>query len=244
MAPAASRGISRSEAGRSFGDTPECPRKVLAQHVEIALDPTASADYHMVGPGKAALDYHFARQRPETALHPVSDDGIADLAGDSETYPAEQVAVLAVAHEEHKTRRSGAPAAVRGQEVRTFLDSAEALYALSFLRPWRRRRFRILRPPGVAMRWRNPCRRARTRLLGWKVRFIAHASNRKKKGRRSEQPPLRAPIREGRLQVNCFRWIRVRRRARFSPCEAPPGASHWSALAPSRSSAQLLAASA
>jgi hypothetical protein len=34
-----------------------------------------------------------------------------------------------------------------------------------------------LRPPTVAMRERNPCRRLRTRLLGWKVRFIAHASN-------------------------------------------------------------------
>ena len=49
---------------------------------------------------------------------------------------------------------------------------AWALYALSFLRPRARRARSTLRPPGVALRAKKPCRRARTRLLGWKVRFI------------------------------------------------------------------------
>jgi hypothetical protein len=44
--------------------------------------------------------------------------------------------------------------------------------AESFLRPRARRARRILRPPTVAERVRKPWRRARTRLLGWKVRFI------------------------------------------------------------------------
>ena len=40
------------------------------------------------------------------------------------------------------------------------------------MRPRARRAARTLRPPGVAERERKPWRRLRTRLLGWKVRFI------------------------------------------------------------------------
>lgn len=39
------------------------------------------------------------------------------------------------------------------------------------LRPFRRRRLMIARPPGVLMRLRKPCLFRRLRLLGWKVRF-------------------------------------------------------------------------
>lgn len=35
-----------------------------------------------------------------------------------------------------------------------------------------RRRFMTLRPPGVAIRARNPCFFLRRRLFGWKVRFM------------------------------------------------------------------------
>ena len=45
-------------------------------------------------------------------------------------------------------------------------------YADSFLRPRRRRLRRTLRPPVVALRAKKPWRRARTRLLGWNVRFM------------------------------------------------------------------------
>lgn len=44
-------------------------------------------------------------------------------------------------------------------------------------RPLARRRFRTLRPPGVAIRARNPCRRSRRRRFGWYVRFTFHASS-------------------------------------------------------------------
>lgn len=42
---------------------------------------------------------------------------------------------------------------------------------LSRLRPLARRRLRILRPPGLFMRARNPCVLARLRRFGWYVRF-------------------------------------------------------------------------
>lgn len=40
-------------------------------------------------------------------------------------------------------------------------------------RPLDRLRARTRRPPTVAERDRNPCRRLRTRLLGWNVRFTS-----------------------------------------------------------------------
>ena len=46
-------------------------------------------------------------------------------------------------------------------------------HALSLFLPLARRRLITLRPPGVAIRARNPCFFLRRRLLGWKVRFIA-----------------------------------------------------------------------
>lgn len=51
--------------------------------------------------------------------------------------------------------------------------SAPALptQAESLWRPLRRRLLMIARPARSDMRWRNPCLRARRRLLGWYVRF-------------------------------------------------------------------------
>ena len=44
------------------------------------------------------------------------------------------------------------------------------------LRPLARRALRMARPLRVAMRARKPCRRARFKRLGWKVRFISKTS--------------------------------------------------------------------
>jgi len=51
-----------------------------------------------------------------------------------------------------------------GSKSKTFRSF---VYADRLLRPWTRRRFRILRPALVAIRERKPWRRLRTRLLGW-----------------------------------------------------------------------------
>lgn len=45
-------------------------------------------------------------------------------------------------------------------------------------RPRRRRAFKIAWPARVDMRWRNPCFRARLRVLGWNVLFISSLSRR------------------------------------------------------------------
>jgi hypothetical protein len=51
------------------------------------------------------------------------------------------------------------------------LTGEAGVQALSRLRPRARRAAITLRPPLVAMRARKPCRRFRTSLLGWYVRF-------------------------------------------------------------------------
>lgn len=64
----------------------------------------------------------------------------------------------------------------------------KANQAQRFLRPRLRRARSTLRPPTVALRAKKPWRRARTRLLGWKVRFMmTNPQNHKRK-----EPPARA----------------------------------------------------
>ena len=50
---------------------------------------------------------------------------------------------------------------------RKAIGRGRSAQGMSFLRPFARRRDRILRPFAVAMRARNPCVRARRTLLGW-----------------------------------------------------------------------------
>jgi hypothetical protein len=96
----------------------------------------------------------------------------------------------------------------------------------SRLRPLARRRFRTLRPAGVALRLRNPCSLLRRTLLGWYVRFTATASNSEKARqsstcKRSSQENLRIVDRpaEGLYtnhaarKANCWR-----RSSHFQPC--------------------------
>jgi hypothetical protein len=54
----------------------------------------------------------------------------------------------------------------RSREAVTALHFDGAAYADRRLRPRARRRFKIARPPRVAIRARKPCRRFRRRTLG------------------------------------------------------------------------------
>src|SRR5690606_5753841 len=80
--------------------------------------------------------------------------------------------------QQHEAGARDAQPAVGGKEVGAVLEDRDGGKSLAraqaqrVLRPRLRRARRILRPPGVALRAKKPCRRARTRLLGWKVRFI------------------------------------------------------------------------
>src|SRR5829696_8090376 len=126
----------------------------------------------MVGAGHPFFGQDIARERPEAPLHAVADDGAADLLGDGDPEPDRGVAVVARADEEDEAGHGRAAAAIGGQEVGS---AGEGAQAERVLRPRARRAARTLRPPTVAVRARKPCRRLRTRLLGWKVRFIARS---------------------------------------------------------------------
>src|SRR4029453_10746737 len=162
-----------SEPWRSRGgDLPECPLQFGGQAGVVPLDPAFTADQHMVGAGDAMIRQGFASEGAEAPLHPVADHRIADLLRHSEADAHRRVVIAARADEQDEAGHGGALAAVGGQKSRAFGGRD---WGVSFLRPRARRAFSTLRPPTVAMRARNPCRRLRTRLLGWKVRFIAHA---------------------------------------------------------------------
>jgi hypothetical protein len=120
--PIATPGKPRSGAGRSFRDTLQRPREVLPQKREFALDSAGTADHHMIGPGIAVRWDQFSRESPESALHSISGDGVADPAGDCEADAHPRVLVTAIADEKNKSRHCGAPSGVRRKEIRALLD--------------------------------------------------------------------------------------------------------------------------
>ena len=51
---------------------------------KITLDPTVTADQHMIVRGEPLLRQQFAQQRAKSPLHPVADHRVADFLGDSD----------------------------------------------------------------------------------------------------------------------------------------------------------------
>jgi hypothetical protein len=74
----------------------------------------------VIGAGLAVDRNDLAGQRPESTLHPVADDGAADLLGDGETDAPGRIAVLAVADQKDESRGCRAPSGIRGEEIRPF----------------------------------------------------------------------------------------------------------------------------
>ena len=161
--------------GRSLAHLSERAEQFVSQETEVAFYPSRSSNQHMVRAGDPMIGQDFAGERSEAALHAIANDGPTDLLGNRIADPHRALPIVAITYQEHETGHGGAPAGVRCQKIGAFAENRERFYALSFLRPRARRAFSTLRPPTVAIRARNPCRRLRTRLLGWKVRFIAHA---------------------------------------------------------------------
>ena len=94
--------------GRPPGDTPEA----LAADIEKAGD-------GLCFPDAVAL---LAREGPEAALHPVADDGIADLLGDGESDAHGRIRIVTRADEKDEAGHGCALAAIGGEEVRALAD--------------------------------------------------------------------------------------------------------------------------
>jgi len=149
------------------------------------FDAAGAADQDMVGPGNSGIGEDMTGEFTETPLHPVAHDRIAHLLRNCEAEPHGGIVVAAWADEQDEAGRRRTQGAIGREEFRAtpeLVDLARIRavagfgYADSFLRPRLRRAAMTLRPPTVAILCRKPCRRLRTRLLGWKVRFIAHSS--------------------------------------------------------------------
>ena len=68
------------------------------------------------------VGHDLARKRAEAPLHAVADDGAADLLGDGEADAHWRIAVVAVSDEQDEAGHGGAPAGVRGEEIRALAE--------------------------------------------------------------------------------------------------------------------------
>ena len=100
----------------------ECACELISKQAEFAFDAIGAADHHMIGAWNAAAGQDFAGEGAEAALHAIPHDRAADLLGDGEADPHPQIAILAVADEQHESGRARAQPGVGGKEVRAFLD--------------------------------------------------------------------------------------------------------------------------
>jgi hypothetical protein len=92
----------------------------LTKIAEVALDPAATADHHMVGAGIALCGQNLAGEGAEAALHPVAHDRSANLFADGEANAPKRVAIVTIANEEHESGCRRAPSGVRSEEIRAF----------------------------------------------------------------------------------------------------------------------------
>jgi len=222
---------------RPNGVSLQFPQRLLqirAQLGERAVDAAGAADQDMVGAGDPGFGENEAGELAKAPLHPVAHDRAADLLRNGDAEADRGIAVLARPDQQDEAGRRRAPARIGGEIVRPPGEASEPgrRYADSFLRPRPRRAAITLRPPTVAIRARKPCRRLRTRLLGWKVRFIAHSSSfsMNKKGRQGGGRVAGA-IGKSRRQVNRLPARRPRRAA------APRAAARCGGASPNRPSA-------
>jgi hypothetical protein len=121
--------------------------------------------------------HHLANE----TLHPVADHGIADARADRNADPRRAIPSCSSQHDEvvcviapgitlhtQVIHALAQPRALREarRPARRHPGCLGGTEAVRRLRPLARRRLRTFRPPGVAMRARNPCVRLRRRLLG------------------------------------------------------------------------------
>jgi hypothetical protein len=129
---------------------------------------------HIVVPwGQPAAACRHSDHLPQSATDPVALYGVTHLLRHGKP-DADRLAFGAAACLHYKrwaarpqTGRRGPKIAPAFQPLNRERRNERADHALSRLRPWARRAATTLRPPLVAMRARNPCRRLRTNLLGW-----------------------------------------------------------------------------
>jgi len=82
------------------------------------FDPAGPPDQHMVRAFHPGLRQPRPRQFAQPPLHPVADDGIADLLRDGEPDPHRGIVVAARADEQDEAGGRGAPAAIGREEIR------------------------------------------------------------------------------------------------------------------------------
>lgn len=71
----------------------------------------------MVGPGNSTGWQQVPRQRPQSPLHPVADDGIADFLGDGETDANRHIVIPARVDQQYESGSRNAAPAIGSQKI-------------------------------------------------------------------------------------------------------------------------------
>ena len=91
--------------------------KFARQVRERPLDAASAADEHVIGARYARDGKDLAGKHSKPTLHPIADDGAADLLGDGDAEAHRGIAILPLTHEQDETGHGRAAAAIGGQEV-------------------------------------------------------------------------------------------------------------------------------
>jgi hypothetical protein len=100
------------------GDFRECFDEFAPKQAEVALHPARTSDQHMIRTAHATFGQELARKRAKAPLHPITDDGVADLLGDRESDPDRGIVILTIPNQQHEARHRGAPAGIGRDEIR------------------------------------------------------------------------------------------------------------------------------
>ena len=166
-------GSARSSRVAKLTKAPALPPRQLGERPRQGWRPRHD---HVVAPGARVAGQRSAQRLPEPPPHPVAHHGRADLPRHGQTHADPPLARIRATHGLHDERLAAAPSghapppgthrADADGRSRPCSASHRAGHADRRLRPRARRAAITLRPPRVAMRERNPCRRFRTSLLG------------------------------------------------------------------------------
>ena len=152
-APFASRAPQGSSGGQSCPHPGQCLNEIQPERRKVALDSACPADHDMIRSSRAIGANHCASQLAKSPLHPIAYNGIADLLRHGDPQPLCRIAIIALAHQQHKAGRRHPACCIGGQKIRPLSNRNQAE---SFLRPRARRARITARPPAVAIRARKP----------------------------------------------------------------------------------------
>jgi hypothetical protein len=164
---------ARSRGGLEHVQLPGQPPELVVDVRHAAGGAVGPSDQHHVG---TRTPDEVSCSLPQQPLRPVAHDRATDPTRCDDSHPRCAIGPRDYGVHDGEAPSTLSPTAQDSSDrspVRQPLVArrSHGRHAVSLARPRRRRLLTMARPALVRMRERNPCLRARRRLLGWKVRF-------------------------------------------------------------------------